>query len=257
MIPKVIHYCWFGKNPKPTAVKKCIASWKKYCPDYKIVEWNEENFSVNDNLYCSQAYEKGKWAFVSDYARLWIIYHYGGIYLDTDVEVIRPWDELLTHRCFFGRQPGFQVNTGVGFGAEEKHPLVKRMLDDYRDIPFIKENGDMDLWTCPHRNSQWLFAHGLKMDDSLQEIEGAVIYPIEYFSPKDAWNRNTVITRNTFSIHHCDGTWNPVETKSEHAKRYIKYTIKNMFDLVVHIPNRCLKKMLGMQRYERLKKKIK
>ena len=117
MIPKVIHYCWFGGNTKPASVLKCIESWKKYCPDYEIREWNEENFPVGDNLYCKQAYEAKKWAFATDYARLVIVYNNGGIYLDTDVEVIKPLDDLLNHKFFIGRQQGFQVNTGSGFGA--------------------------------------------------------------------------------------------------------------------------------------------
>lgn len=257
MIPKVIHYCWFGRNSKPASVKKCIESWKKYCPDYQLIEWNEDNFSININLYCKQAYDMKKWAFVSDYARLWIIYHYGGIYLDTDVEIIRSWDSLLKHDCFLGRQPGFQINTGVGFGAIKEHPLIKRMMDDYEDIPFIKENGEMDLWTCPHRNSQWLFAHGLKKEDVYQEIADAAIYPIEFFSPKDAWSRKTIKTSNTYSIHHCDGTWNPNETRKEHLKRYLTNSVSHFIDYIVHFPNRVLRKLLGNVRYEQLKKKWK
>ena len=131
MIPKIIHYCWFGRNSKPHSVLKCIKSWEKYLPDYKIIEWNEDNFPIEDNIYCKQAYECKKWAFATDYARLWIIYNYGGIYLDTDVEVVKSWDPLLKHDCFIGRQPGYQVNTGSGFGAVKGHPLIKIMLDDY------------------------------------------------------------------------------------------------------------------------------
>ena len=149
MIPKVIHYCWFGGNAKPASVLKCIESWKKYCPGYEIKEWNEENFRIEDNLYCKQAYDAKKWAFATDYARLVIVYNNGGIYLDTDVEVIKPLDDLLNHKFFIGRQQGFQVNTGSGFGAEKGHPVLKRMIDDYEDIPFIDENGEMDLLTCP------------------------------------------------------------------------------------------------------------
>ena len=154
-----------------------------------------------------------------------------------------------------GRQPGFQVNTGVGFGAVKGHPLIKRMMDDYENIPFIKENGEMDLWTCPHRNSQWLFQNGLRYDDSYQEIAGASIYPIEYFSPKDAWSRQTIKTVNTYSIHHCDGTWNPEETHREHMKRYLKNQLRNTADFIIHIPNRILRCLLGRQRYDNLKKK--
>ncbi len=256
MIPKIIHYCWFGHGEKPNSVKKCIESWRKFCPDYEIKEWTEDDFDVNINLYCQQAYESRKWAFVSDYARLWIVYNYGGVYLDTDVELVRSYNPLLKHKCFVGRQPGFQANTGAGFGSEKGHPVVKIMMDDYNDIPFIKENGEMDLWTCPHRNSQWLFKNGLKRDDSYQEIADVAIYPIEYFSPKDAWTRSTKRTKNTYSIHHCDGTWNSDETNLEHKKRFFKIKIQNGLDSFIHLPNRTLKFMFG-KNYEKLKTFIK
>lgn len=253
-IPKVIHYCWFGGNPLPTSATKCIESWKKYCPDYEIIQWNERNYDLaSAPLYVRQAYEAKKWAFVTDYIRLEIVYQHGGIYLDTDVEVIRSLDPLLRHDCFIGRQPGFQVNTGSGFGAVKGHPLLKIMLDDYQDIPFIKENGEMDLWTCPHRNSQWLFEHGLRYDDSYQELAGAAIYPIEYFSPKDAYTRVISKTKNTYSIHHCDGSWNPNETKQVHAKRYLIHQMKNAIDYTIHIPNRVVRSILGKEKYEALK----
>lgn len=256
-IPKIIHYCWFGRNPKNKSVEKCINSWKKFCPDYQIIEWNEDNFSVEDNLYCRQAYDLKKWAFATDYARLWIVYNYGGIYLDTDVELIKPIDDLLECNCFIGRQQGFQVNTGAGFGACKNHPLIKRMMEDYNDIPFVKEDGEMDLWTCPHRNSQWLFENGLKKDNSYQEIADAHIYPIEYFSPKDPWTRKIKITKNTYSIHHCSATWNEGESKKEHLKRYFASSVANIFDFIVHIPNKILKMIFGKSRYEKFKKKLK
>lgn len=257
MIPKVIHYCWFGRNPKPKSVLKCIESWKKYCPDYKIIEWNEDNFSIEDNLYCKQAYEAKKWAFATDYARLVIIYNNGGIYLDTDVELIKPWDELLVHNFFIGRQPGFQVNTGAGFGAIKGHPVLKRMIDDYADIPFVKENGEFDLWTCPHRNSQWLFENGLKSDDSYQEVAGVAVYPIEYFSPLDAWTRSLSKTSKTYSIHHCDATWNENESNFEKNRRAFAYKCNRFVDFVVHIPNRFMKLILGKKRYSELVNRMK
>lgn len=257
MIPKIIHYCWFGRNSKPHSVLKCIKSWEKYLPDYKIIEWNEDNFPIEDNIYCKQAYECKKWAFATDYARLWIIYNYGGIYLDTDVEVVKSWDPLLKHDCFIGRQPGYQVNTGSGFGAVKGHPLIKIMLDDYNDISFIKENGEMDLWTCPHRNSQWLFSNGLRHDNSYQEILNTAIYPIEYFSPKDAYTRQLIKSKNTYSIHHCDGTWSDKEDKIGHLKRFFYFKIKNSLDYLLHSPNRLIKKLLGNEKYEKLKLKIK
>ncbi|MEE1220195.1 MAG: glycosyltransferase [Ruminococcus sp.] len=257
MIPKIIHYCWFGKNPKSKSVLKCIDSWKKYCPDYEIVEWNEDNFDINSNLYCKQAYEAKKWAFATDYARLVIVYNNGGVYLDTDVEIIKPIDDLLKCDCFIGRQQGNQVNTGAGFGACKNHPLIKIMMDDYENIPFIKENGEMDLYTCPHRNSEWLFKNGLNNDNSYQEICGACIFPIEYFSPKDPWTRELKVTKNTYAIHHCGASWNENENKAEHTKRYLRAKLNNTIDFVKHSPNRILIGCLGEKKYTELKQRIK
>ena len=258
MIPKIIHYCWFGYNQKPRSVEKCIQSWKRYMPDYQIVEWNEKNYDIQAApLYVRQAYDARKWAFVTDYVRLWIIYNYGGVYLDTDVEVIRSWNQLLSHRCFIGRQPGYQVNTGAGFGAEKKHPAIKRMMDDYENIPFIDESGEMDLLTCPSRNSQWLFECGLQKEDVYQEIEGVAIYPINYFSPMDAWTRRLKVTKNTYSIHHCDASWSNTETKQLKRKRKAESYKADAIDFVKHIPNRICIFVLGRKRYYALKKKIK
>lgn len=253
MIPKVIHYCWFGGNTKPASVLKCIESWKKYCPDYEIREWNEENFPVGDNLYCKQAYEAKKWAFATDYARLVIVYNNGGIYLDTDVEVIKPLDDLLNHKFFIGRQQGFQVNTGSGFGAEKGHPVLKRMIDDYEGIPFISKDGEMDLLTCPKRNSQWLFENGMRNDDSFQEIHDVTIYPTEYFSPFDVWSGRMNVTDKTYSIHHCDATWNPDENKKSRKLRFLKYRLMSAADFIIHIPNRILRLILGEDGYNKLK----
>ena len=140
-IPKVIHYCWFGGNEMPAAYKKYMESWKRYCPDYEIKLWNEQNFDFSDNLYARQAYEQKKWAFVSDYARLKIIYEFGGIYLDTDVEIIRPLDDLLELKGFLGFQDNKEIATGLGFGAEKGNPVIKAMLADYADAAFILPDG--------------------------------------------------------------------------------------------------------------------
>ena len=136
-IPKVLHYCWFGGAPKPKNIQNCIRSWKKYCPDYEIIEWNEQNFDVSQSLYTRQAYDARRWAFVADYARLKILYEQGGIYMDTDVELLRPLDDLLAYPAFFGFQHNNEVATGLGFGAEAHSPVVKALLDDYDGLPFL------------------------------------------------------------------------------------------------------------------------
>ena len=152
MIPKKIHYCWFGENEKPLLVIECIKSWQKYCPDYEIMEWNSKNYDVHKNKYMEQAYQAKRWGFVSDYARLDIIYQYGGIYLDTDVELIRSLDDLLETDGYIGFEKKVDeecdevyVNTGQGFGASAFHPVVKAMMDIYKEIDFVeqeKENGE-------------------------------------------------------------------------------------------------------------------
>ena len=131
MIPKKIHYCWFGRGEKPALAKKCIASWKKYCPDYEIIEWNEDNFDINYNAYTKYCYENKKWAFLSDYVRLLVVYEHGGIYYDTDVEALKSFDDLLTYKAYFGFENEEHINTGIGFGAEKEHTVLKSMLEMY------------------------------------------------------------------------------------------------------------------------------
>ena len=150
-IPKIIHYCWFGGNPFPELAQKCIASWKKFCPDYEIKEWNESNYDVTKNQYMREAFENKQWAFVSDYARLDIIYENGGIYLDTDVELLKPLDDLLILTGFMGFEENKKLcATGLGFGAVPKLPIIKEMRDDYDNIIFIKEDGSFDQTPCPY-----------------------------------------------------------------------------------------------------------
>lgn len=136
MIPKVIHYCWFGKNPKSDLINRCIESWRKYCPEYQIIEWNESNFDVTCNAYVKAAYEDKKWAFVSDYARLYVVYHWGGIYLDTDVLLHRTIDELLVHPCWLASDDVRYIATGLGFGAEKGNWLIKAMMDAYEQYQY-------------------------------------------------------------------------------------------------------------------------
>lgn len=155
MIPKIIHYCWFGRQQKPAIVLKCIESWKKYCPDWKIIEWNESNFDVAQNPYMKEAYERKKWAFVSDVARLLLVYNYGGVYLDTDVELYASLNELLTESAFFIFESDVYINTGVGFGCEKEHKSVGAMLHYYDNRNFIK-NGKINTKPCPAGNTEAL-----------------------------------------------------------------------------------------------------
>lgn len=203
MIPKTIHYCWFGKNPLPDKAKKCIASWKKYCPDYEIIEWNEDNYDVYQNAYTTFVYENRKFAFLSDYARLQIILREGGLYFDVDVEVVRPLDELLEHKAFFGFETEKYVNTGVGFGADPHNPIVIQMLREYDSLL----DGMHGTIGCPILNTQALVRCGLQQNGMQQTIDGAVIYPVSYFNPYDDSTGRLRKTDETFSIHWFAKSW--------------------------------------------------
>lgn len=203
MIPKKIHYCWFGGNEKPEKAKKCIASWKKFCPDYEIIEWNESNFDVNQNEYARRCIREKKYAFLSDYARLAIVEEHGGVYFDTDVEVVRNIDDLLKNEAFFGFESDEYVNTGVGFGSVPNHKAVCLMKEEYSD--FL--DGTREFNSCPTLNTNALLAAGLKKDGKQQTVAGAVIYPVEYFNPYDDTTGRLRKTENTYSIHWYAKSW--------------------------------------------------
>lgn len=203
MIPKKIHYCWFGRGEKSDKAKKCIASWHRLCPDHEIIEWNEDNFDIHMNPYTEMCYAERKFAFLSDYARLWILEREGGLYFDVDVEVIRSFDPLLTHEAFFGFETDEFINTGVGFGTEAGHPVVRAMLTAYD--PLL--DGTHGTVGCPILNTQALDAFGLVKNGQTQEVGGAVIYPAEYFNPYNDILGKLCKTENTYSIHWFAKSW--------------------------------------------------
>lgn len=205
MIPKVIHYCWFGRGEKPKLAKKCIASWKKYCPGYEIIEWNEDNFDVNRNAYTKMCYEQRKFAFLTDYVRLLVIAEHGGLYFDTDVEVIRPFDDLLDCTAFFGFENDDYVNTGEGFGAEAGNLVVQQMLQEYDSLL----DGKHGMIGCPHLNTAALLKCGLKPTGKKQIINGALVFPQEYFNPLDSATGKLGKTEHTYSIHWYSMSWLP------------------------------------------------
>ena len=206
-IPKVIYYCWFGHGEMPKLSEKCIKSWKKYCPDYKIVCINEENFDVNQNRYAKEAYEAGKWAFVSDYARFKVIYEEGGIYLDTDVEIIKPIDELVSGTGFMGFADNGVISTGLGFGAEKGNELIRVLLADYDDIPFLLSDGSYDMTPCPDRNTKTIVELGFDLNNQNQMFMGIRMLPEDYLCPMKYYTGKKVITENTYSIHHFCASW--------------------------------------------------
>lgn len=213
MIPKVIHYCWFGRNPLPQLAVKCIESWKKYLPEYEIKEWNEDNFDVNMIPYTREAYEAKKYAFVSDYARFWILYNYGGLYFDTDVEVIRPMDDIISRGPFMGCEEdasdtrNARVAPGLGLGVSPGNGLYKDLLDLYATLRFKNKDGSLNLKTIVEYTTEMLCKFGLRQINDIQECAGIWIYPKEYFCPKDCRTKKIYMTENTVTIHHYDASW--------------------------------------------------
>lgn len=212
----------------PKLAKKCIKSWKKYCPDYEIICHTEDNFDLTQNRYVREAYEAKKWAFVSDYARLKIIFEEGGIYLDTDVELIKPIDDLLETKGFMGFDEKGIVATGLGFGAEKGNEIVAEFLKDYDDIPFVLEDGSFDLTPCPDRNTEALKRLGMNLDIKNQTFMDMVFLSDEYLCPMDYYTGKKTITKNTYSIHHYSASWTSLVTKrTTRIKRIIGLKMYN------------------------------
>lgn len=213
MIPKVIHYCWFGRNPLPKLALKCIASWRRFFPDYEIKEWNEDNFDVNIIPYTRDAYAAKKYAFVSDYARFWILYHFGGIYFDTDVEVIRPMDDIIERGPFMGIECGIDdgkklsVAPGLGLSAEVGHPIYKQILDHFFKLAFWLPDGDINSYTMIPLVTESLKEKGLIAREGIQEVCGIYIYPPDYLNPLDDSTGLLNKTKNTRAIHWFMKSW--------------------------------------------------
>lgn len=219
-IPKIIHYCWFGKNEKPKKIQKCLLSWQKYLGDYEFIEWNEENFNVDCNSYVSEAYKSKKFAYVSDYARIKALYEYGGIYMDTDVEVFKSFNDLLINKCILGFEQEEYIATSF-IACEPNHKLMKEFIDKYENISFCKENKELDLTTNVQKLTEIMEQKGLKRDGKYQIIDGITIYPQEYFSPYDYGNCIKGNTKNTYCEHLFLVSWLPWTTKFKKAIKKI------------------------------------
>lgn len=251
MIPKVIHYCWFGGNPLPKFSQRCIASWKKYLPEYEIKEWNENNFDLSCCAYVKEAYKARKWAFVSDYARFWILYHEGGLYFDTDVEIINPLDNIIekgpfigceeTHVSISGKNLG--VNPGLGLAAAPGLSLYKEILNYYESIHFSCGNGVLE--TVVDHTTALLRKHGWVGNGQVEEVNGVYIYPPKYFCPYSYLTGKWNITEHTVSIHHYAATWHsPLDEliiKIERCDRGIhpiEYKVRRGVSLPFRIANK-------------------
>ena len=215
MIPRTIHYCWFGRNPLPESAKRYIASWQMHFPEYEVKEWNEDNFDVNSIPYTHDAYEAGKYAFVSDYARFWILYHHGGLYFDTDVEVIRPMDDIVAKGAFMGFEldnvrsasPILSINPGLGLGAEKGNAIYAEILKGFEQLDFYLPDGNRNPFTMIPMVTKIMQERGLILKDEIQTIDGITIYPNEYFNPFDDITGLLRKTPNTRSIHWYAKTW--------------------------------------------------
>ena len=225
MIPKIIHYCWFGGNPLPEDAKYYISSWKKYLPDYTIKEWNESNFDLNSNNYVREAYDVKKWAFITDYVRLYALSTEGGIYMDTDVEVLRSLDELLNEKGFSGFERFDAVQTGI-MASEKNHPFINELLHEYDNIHFVNENGKLDLTTNVVRITNTAQKNGLVLNNEKQIVRDFTFYPKDYFCPKNPRTYEVELTTNTYTIHHFAGSWVSENTFKRRIKRTLPMPLK-------------------------------
>lgn len=209
MIPKIIHFCWFGNKKIPKEYKRYIATWKKYCPEYKIYCWTEKKYNIKKNKFMQTAYQNRKWGFVPDYARLDIIYHYGGIYLDTDVEVLRNLDDLLKNKMFVGMENGNSIALGLGFGAEKGHPFVKELRDRYKNMEFIMKDGEVKVAAAPRVQTPMFENryHVKFKSNRTYYFDDCTVYAQEYFCPESFPIGQVNITENTYSWHHYSASW--------------------------------------------------
>lgn len=246
-IPKIIHYCWFGGNPLSNEAKKCIESWKKICPDYEIREWNEKNFDINSVTYVREAYNNKKWAFVADYVRLYAIVNYGGIYMDTDVETIKKFDDMLINDAFAGFEDENNISTGI-LACKKDFPIFKEFLNYYKNRKFVLKNGALDMTTNVKIITDICLRYGFIPNNSMQNINNLIIYPKEYFCPKDYKTGFINLTDNTYTIHYFSGSWLPpkeqkyLRLQEKLAKRYNSNVAEKII-LIYSLPYRINKRI--------------
>lgn len=225
-IPKIIHYVWLGDKEKPELFYRCLESWKKYCPDYEIKEWNEKNFDFSESRFAKEAYSQKKWGFVPDYIRARVLHDFGGIYLDTDVEITKPFDDLLDNEFLISFENDVYLETAV-LASKPKHPFLKKMCNFYKNHPFIKKNGKIDytpstpIWTCFLEKY-----YNLKLKSSNQLLKSNIdestvtVLSNEYFCPINYTTKKLNKTENTYAIHYFDASWfsNKLKTREKFLK---------------------------------------
>ncbi|MCI8835891.1 MAG: hypothetical protein HFH24_11060 [Ruminococcus sp.] len=223
LIPRKIHYCWFGGREKPVFLQKCMETWKEMCPDYEMIEWNESNYDVNRHDYTKEAFEKGKYGFVTDAARLDILYENGGIYLDTDVTLEKNLDILLFQKGFIGTEKWGNVNTGGGCGFVAKHPMLKKMIDHRERYHFVLEDGSLNMETCGMYETRIFLECGFKPDNTLQIVNDVTVYPSYINHPYDYMSCEMHKKEATVSVHHFYGGWMEEEDRLDRKNTQDKY----------------------------------
>lgn len=252
-IPRIIHYCWFGGKPKPPLAEKCIASWKKFCPDYEIREWNEDNFDLSTApAYVHQAYEAGRWAFVTDYVRLVALVKMGGVYMDTDVEVVKPLDAYLQHEAFAGFESVDRVQTGL-LACRPDFPLFREFLSHYDTAQFLLPDGTQDTTTNVEVLTRLCVARGLQLNNCYQVVDGLAVYPREYFCPVDFETEKLKRTRKTVTIHWFCASWQTEEEREFLRRERQRLAYERRSNLRVRLGTA----LLGKKGYERLKALLK
>lgn len=250
-INKKIHYCWFGNGEKSEIIKNCINSWQIYLPDYEIIEWNEKNFDINMCKYVKDAYENKKFAFVSDYVRFYVLYNYGGIYLDVDVEVIKPLDNFLKHDAFVGFESKKSVNPGLVMGAKKGNKIIKEILESYSNKEFILKDGSLNTTTVVKYTTDILLRYGLRLDNTFQILESVTVYPKTFFCPLTNNSDKTDFSENTYTIHHFAGTW--LTDKQKKRNRNILWKI---FVPIIMLVKRIIIRFFGESVFQSFKSKV-
>ncbi len=220
LIPRIIHAIWFSGDPMPELYLRCLDSWRKFAPDYEIKIWNLETYKPDHCLFFEQAIEHKNWAFASDYARADLLYRYGGIYMDFDVEMLRPIDDLLYNDAYMSFESLDRIECGSGMGSKPGHPIIREICESYENRPYLKPDGTWDNSTCPVRYTQIIEKHGLKKDGSFQQVEDITIYPFEVLTCKSFDTGIIYRTNYSYTIHHHNGSWIPDPAYRAMGERY-------------------------------------
>lgn len=225
LIPRKIHYCWFSENPIPESLQICINSWKEKCPEYEIICWNEDNYDVNQRRYTAEAYANQKYGFVADVARFDILYEHGGIYLDTDVELLKSLDEMLYQEAFIGTEKWGNINSGGGCGAVPHHPMIKALLQCREKLFFVKKDGKLNLDTNGIYETRVFLEHGFEVKNETQIVNNMTVYPPLVFHPLDYITCEQSVVPETVSVHYFSGTWmdaKEIKNRRDTQDKYMK-----------------------------------